>query len=93
VGGECKEWKETFRLLYSVNRAQAAAVKHQHGLRGQKTSSVNPIEGPQGVSVRKERRLWLHSVNRARAAAVDNDNIDHEVEKPPARTLSEGRGG
>jgi hypothetical protein len=78
-------------LLHSVNRARAAAVDYID-YEVEKPSCAYSIGGPQGVSVKNERRLLLHSVNRARAAAVDNI-IDYEVEKSPARTLSEGRGG
>jgi hypothetical protein len=59
------------RLLYSVNRAQAAAVNININYRVEKTSCVNPIGGPLGGSVKNGRRL-LHSVNRARSAADVN---------------------
>jgi hypothetical protein len=83
-------------LKHSGNRARAAAVDNNIiniDYEVDKTSCAYPIGGPQGVSVKIEKRLLRHSVNRARAAAVANIIIiDYEVEKPPVHTLSEGRG-
>jgi hypothetical protein len=80
-------------LRHSVNPARAAAVDNNNiniDYKIDKTSCAYPIGGPQGVSVKIERRLLRHSVNRA---AVDNIIIiDNQVEKPPAHTLSKGRG-